>query len=204
MLVSGENLPLSPVGPEPFLPLYSNLSPPERIAAASPFRRGAAAVRAEESSLRRFSIAPRKRRARGRRGVRVHVCRWVVSEKRRRQGMLEQEVRQEEKEEEEELTMVLRSDQQTHLYRVAGSSAVHGNYALGTQCWRVSDNPRVTPRYRQWLSVDAGLCLPSVSPSQLNACDCTAHRHREVSSQRRITLHMSLSLCWSTRGAKGK
>ena len=75
-----------PVGPEPCLPLYSNLSPPERIAAASPFRRGAAAVRAEESSRRRFSISPRKSRARGRRGVRVHVRGWVVSEKEEETG----------------------------------------------------------------------------------------------------------------------
>lgn len=75
------------------------------------------------------------------------------------------------------------------------SSAVHGKYALGMQCWRVNDNPRVTPRYRRRLSVNPWLCLLSVSPSQLNACDCTAHRQREVSSQRCITLHMSPSLC---------
>lgn len=82
--------------------------------------------------------------------------------------------------------------------------AVHGKYTPVMQCCRVNDNPRVTPRYRRRLSINPWLCLLSVSPSQLNACDCTAHRQREVSPQRCITLHMSLSLCWSTQGAKGE
>lgn len=82
------------------------------------------------------------------------------------------------------------------IFREQFSSAVHGKYARGMQCWRVNDNPRVTPRYRRRLSVNPWLCLLSVSPSQLNACDCTAHRQTEVSSQRCITLHMSPFLCW--------
>ncbi|CAJ1087624.1 unnamed protein product [Xyrichtys novacula] len=81
-------------------------------------------------------------------------------------------------------------------------SEVHGKYAPGTQCWRVDDNPRVTPRYRRRLPVKSWLCLLSLSPSQLNAYDCTAHRQKEVSSQRCITTLMFPTLCWSTRGVK--
>lgn len=55
------------------------------------------------------------------------------------------------------------------------------------------------PDKGRWLSAGRTLCVLSVSPSQLNAFDCTAHRPGEVSSQTCITTHMSRQCCFSTQ-----